>query len=185
MGVVSIYASRFGLWSALWSASRVRDQFFCDPPSTGRWLPGCLWAFTTDHYQDLIIFDYTEPESQHEKRLQLCESTAAYVYPVCFGFVYTTCKTMTYELVWLSLPNPPPPTVLVNISDSHQISCTLFGAGPEDPSLNEYLSNVMKWYDWHFLLNYNLLENDGIEPPFLLKMEVSFLKLSIGPCLFL
>lgn len=145
MGPVSIFASRFGLWSALWSASRVGDQFFCDPPSTGRWLPGCLWGFTTDHYQDLIIFDYTEPESlDMKKRLQLCESTAAYVYPVCFGFVYTTCKTMTYELVWLFFS---PHTVLVNVSDSHQMSCTLFGAGLEDPTSNEYLSNVMKWYD--------------------------------------
>ncbi|XP_051266654.1 mediator of RNA polymerase II transcription subunit 1 isoform X3 [Dicentrarchus labrax] len=35
-------------------------------------------------------------------------------------------------------------TVLVNVSDSHQISCTLFGAGIGDPSLDEYLSTVMK-----------------------------------------
>lgn len=37
-------------------------------------------------------------------------------------------------------------TVLVNISDSHQISCTLFGAGIKDSSLDEYLSTVMKRY---------------------------------------
>uniref|UniRef100_A0A3Q4ANB0 Mediator of RNA polymerase II transcription subunit 1 n=1 Tax=Mola mola TaxID=94237 RepID=A0A3Q4ANB0_MOLML len=36
--------------------------------------------------------------------------------------------------------------VLVDISDSHQISCTLFGAGIKDSSLDEYLSTVMKRY---------------------------------------
>lgn len=38
--------------------------------------------------------------------------------------------------------------MLVNVSDSHQISCTLFGAGTEDPSLDGYLSIVMKRYDF-------------------------------------
>ncbi|XP_073344961.1 mediator of RNA polymerase II transcription subunit 1-like isoform X2 [Pagrus major] len=33
--------------------------------------------------------------------------------------------------------------LLVNVSESHQISCTLFGAGIKDPSLDEYLSTVM------------------------------------------
>lgn len=36
----------------------------------------------------------------------------------------------------------------MNVSDSHQISCTLFGAGTEDPSLDGYLSTVMKRYDF-------------------------------------
>lgn len=143
MGPVSIYASRFGLWSALWSASRVRDQFFCDPPSTGRWLPGCLWAFTIDHYQDLIIFDYTEPESLNMKKDY---NSVNQQQPMFIQFVldlFIQLARLTYELVWLFSPH----TVLVNVSDSHQISCTLFGAGLEDPSSNEYLSNVMKWYD--------------------------------------
>ncbi|XP_035511116.1 mediator of RNA polymerase II transcription subunit 1 [Morone saxatilis] len=34
--------------------------------------------------------------------------------------------------------------LLVNVSNSHQISCTMFGAGIGDPSLDEYLSTVMK-----------------------------------------
>ncbi|XP_070784688.1 mediator of RNA polymerase II transcription subunit 1-like [Enoplosus armatus] len=34
--------------------------------------------------------------------------------------------------------------LLVNISDAHQITCTLFGAGIGDPSLDEYLSTVME-----------------------------------------
>ncbi|KAM9337802.1 mediator of RNA polymerase II transcription subunit 1-like [Symphorus nematophorus] len=33
--------------------------------------------------------------------------------------------------------------LLVNVSDSRQISCTLFGAGIGDPSLDEYLSTVI------------------------------------------
>ncbi|XP_068160467.1 mediator of RNA polymerase II transcription subunit 1-like [Antennarius striatus] len=33
--------------------------------------------------------------------------------------------------------------LLVSVSDSHQISCTLFGAGLRDPSVDEYLSTVM------------------------------------------
>lgn len=34
-------------------------------------------------------------------------------------------------------------TVLVNITDSRQISCKLFGAGTRDPSLVEMLSSVL------------------------------------------
>ncbi|XP_071340863.1 mediator of RNA polymerase II transcription subunit 1-like isoform X2 [Trachinotus anak] len=34
--------------------------------------------------------------------------------------------------------------LLVNISDSHQITCRLFGAGTCDPSVDEYISSVMK-----------------------------------------
>ena len=37
-------------------------------------------------------------------------------------------------------------TVLVNVSDSRQISCTLFGAGIKDPSLDERLATVMMRY---------------------------------------
>ncbi|XP_060950081.1 mediator of RNA polymerase II transcription subunit 1-like [Limanda limanda] len=33
--------------------------------------------------------------------------------------------------------------LLVNVCDSHQISCRLFGAGPCDPSMDEYVSTVM------------------------------------------
>nr|XP_046227352.1 mediator of RNA polymerase II transcription subunit 1 isoform X2 [Scatophagus argus] len=34
--------------------------------------------------------------------------------------------------------------LFVNVSDSHQINCTLFGAGIRDPSLDEHLSTVTK-----------------------------------------
>ncbi|KAI3355395.1 hypothetical protein L3Q82_018237 [Scortum barcoo] len=34
--------------------------------------------------------------------------------------------------------------LLVKVSDAHQITCTLFGAGIGDPSTDEYLSTVMK-----------------------------------------
>ncbi|XP_023287236.1 mediator of RNA polymerase II transcription subunit 1-like isoform X1 [Seriola lalandi dorsalis] len=34
--------------------------------------------------------------------------------------------------------------LLVNVSDSHQITCSLFGAGGCDPSMGEYISTVMK-----------------------------------------
>ncbi|KAK5849919.1 hypothetical protein PBY51_014216 [Eleginops maclovinus] len=34
--------------------------------------------------------------------------------------------------------------LLVNLSDAHQITCTLFGAGIGDPSLEENLSSIMK-----------------------------------------
>ncbi|XP_040922130.1 mediator of RNA polymerase II transcription subunit 1 [Toxotes jaculatrix] len=34
--------------------------------------------------------------------------------------------------------------LLVNISDSHQITCSLFGAGTCDPSMDEYISTVLR-----------------------------------------
>lgn len=58
-------------------------------------------------------------------------------------------------------------TVLVNISDSHQISCTLFGAGIEDPSLDEYLSTVLKRYGFitYIYRFFTVSEDDGSRPP--------------------
>ncbi|XP_044031731.1 mediator of RNA polymerase II transcription subunit 1 isoform X2 [Siniperca chuatsi] len=38
----------------------------------------------------------------------------------------------------------PQNRVLVNIYDAHQITCTLFGAGVGHPSMDDYLSDVMK-----------------------------------------
>ena len=34
----------------------------------------------------------------------------------------------------------------MNISDSHQINCSLFGAGIGDSSVDEYVSSVLKRY---------------------------------------
>lgn len=75
------------------------------------------------------------------KRFQHFESTAACFYQVCFGFVYTGCKPCKPFFFYVCFL-----TVLVNICDSHQIRCTLCGAGIEDGSLDEYISDVMKRY---------------------------------------
>lgn len=42
-----MHLTRFSLWPAFWSPSRVWQQLFCDLPATWRWLPGCLWALSS------------------------------------------------------------------------------------------------------------------------------------------
>ncbi|XP_011618340.2 mediator of RNA polymerase II transcription subunit 1-like isoform X1 [Takifugu rubripes] len=123
--------------------------------SEGFILPGAAWDVPAQRAAVVDHIPFTHPshvpalleilrhQSAINALLRSCVAKAAAEYPVSDLYELLPESETSFSVTFQRRDADSLAVLLVNITDSRQISCKLFGAGTRDPSLVEMLSSVL------------------------------------------